>query len=91
MTETLIAPRPVGHTGPRDAARPATVFVDAADPVTRTGLCGQLRQLREFTVTDQELQVAAIALYRSSGYEPVPGFGIYRDEPDAHYFGRRLV
>ena len=35
-------------------------------------------------------QVEAIALYRSAGYVPVEGFGFYRDEPNAHYFGRRI-
>jgi GNAT superfamily N-acetyltransferase len=36
-------------------------------------------------------QPEAIALYTSSGYEPVPGFGHYRDAPLARCFGRRLL
>ena len=36
-------------------------------------------------------QPEAIALYTSSGYEPVPGFGYYKDEPLSRCFGRRLV
>jgi ribosomal protein S18 acetylase RimI-like enzyme len=35
-------------------------------------------------------QPEAIALYESSGYEPVHGFGYYRDSPTARYFGKRL-
>ncbi len=35
-------------------------------------------------------QPEAIALYESSGYEPVPGFGFYRDSPVVRYFGKRL-
>ncbi len=35
-------------------------------------------------------QAAAIALYLSSGYEPIPAFGIYRDEPDARCFAKPL-
>ena len=35
-------------------------------------------------------QPEAIALYTSSGYEPVPGFGHYRDSDLSRTFGRRL-
>jgi GNAT superfamily N-acetyltransferase len=35
-------------------------------------------------------QPEAIALYRSSGYVAIPGFGIYRDEPDCHSFAKPL-
>lgn len=35
-------------------------------------------------------QPEAIALYRSSGYEAVPAFGLYRDSPIVRYLGRRL-
>jgi len=35
-------------------------------------------------------QPEAIALYESSGYEPVPGFGLYRDSPFARYYGKDL-
>lgn len=33
-------------------------------------------------------QPAAIALYLSCGYRPVPGFGPYVGEPDSQYFGK---
>jgi GNAT superfamily N-acetyltransferase len=36
------------------------------------------------------LQPEAIALYRSSGYVPVEGFGTYAFHPDAYFFGKRL-
>jgi GNAT superfamily N-acetyltransferase len=36
-------------------------------------------------------QVAAIGLYSSSGYQPIPSFGIYRDEPGCRCFGKPLV
>ncbi|MCW2792519.1 MAG: GCN5-related N-acetyltransferase [Nocardioides sp.] len=35
-------------------------------------------------------QPEAIALYESSGYLPVPGFGHYKDEPLSRCFGKRL-
>ncbi len=35
-------------------------------------------------------QPEAIALYESSGYEPVEGFGYYKDFPTARYFGKPL-
>jgi ribosomal protein S18 acetylase RimI-like enzyme len=35
-------------------------------------------------------QPEAIALYESSGYTPVPGFGHYRGEPLSRCFGKRL-
>jgi GNAT superfamily N-acetyltransferase len=36
-------------------------------------------------------QPEAIALYESSGYERIPGFGFYRESPLARSFARRLV
>jgi GNAT superfamily N-acetyltransferase len=36
-------------------------------------------------------QHEAIGLYGSSGYEPIPGFGHYRDYPDNRCFARRVV
>jgi GNAT superfamily N-acetyltransferase len=35
-------------------------------------------------------QPEAIALYESSGYTPVDGFGIYKDSPLSVYLGKRL-
>jgi GNAT superfamily N-acetyltransferase len=36
-------------------------------------------------------QPEAIALYETSGYTPVEGFGIYRDSPMVRYLGKRLA
>lgn len=36
-------------------------------------------------------QHAAVALYRRSGYEDVPGFGHYADAPSTLFFGKRLL
>ena len=36
------------------------------------------------------MQPEAIALYRSSGYRPVDGFGHYRDSPLSRSFGKDL-
>lgn len=36
-------------------------------------------------------QPEAIALYLSSGYEPVPGFGHYAWSPSSRYYARRVV
>lgn len=38
-----------------------------------------------------DLQPEAIALYASSGYETIPGFGHYRDSPVNRCFGKRLA
>jgi len=35
-------------------------------------------------------QPEAIGLYRSAGYEEIPGFGFYRDAPLSRCFGKRL-
>ena len=35
-------------------------------------------------------QPEAIALYESSGYTPIPGFGFYKDAPLSRCFARRL-
>lgn len=36
-------------------------------------------------------QPEAIALYESSGYVPVDGFGFYKDSPLVRYLGKRLT
>ena len=36
------------------------------------------------------MQPEAIALYVSSGYRPIPGFGHYRDAPESRCFGKLL-
>jgi GNAT superfamily N-acetyltransferase len=35
-------------------------------------------------------QPEAIALYESSGYVPIEGFGYYRDSPTVRYLGKRI-
>jgi GNAT superfamily N-acetyltransferase len=35
-------------------------------------------------------QPEAIGLYRSAGYQPIPGFGVYRCAPGSRYFGKPL-
>lgn len=35
-------------------------------------------------------QPEALALYESSGYTPIPGFGFYKDAPQSRCFARRL-
>jgi GNAT superfamily N-acetyltransferase len=37
------------------------------------------------------LQPEAIALYRSSGYHPMPNFGVYRCAPNSRCFAKPLV
>jgi GNAT superfamily N-acetyltransferase len=36
-------------------------------------------------------QPEAIGLYESSGYVPIPGFGLYKDSPENRCFGKRLA
>lgn len=35
-------------------------------------------------------QTSALALYRSRGYDDIPGYGYYRDAPDSVFLGRTL-
>jgi GNAT superfamily N-acetyltransferase len=46
-------------------------------------------RLRAVLMTGTE-QPEAIALYGSSGYTAVPGFGLYKDEPECRCFGKDL-
>jgi GNAT superfamily N-acetyltransferase len=48
---------------------------------------GRLRAVLE-TGTEQP---EAIALYGSSGYVEIPGFGLYKDEIESRYFGKDLA
>jgi GNAT superfamily N-acetyltransferase len=36
-------------------------------------------------------QPEALALYESSGYTPIPGFGFYKDAPQSRSFGKTLT
>ncbi|WRH26558.1 GNAT family N-acetyltransferase [Arthrobacter sp. JZ12] len=46
--------------------------------------------VRTMVLETNQQQPAALALYRSAAYQPVPGFGIYTDDPDSVYLGRDL-
>jgi GNAT superfamily N-acetyltransferase len=48
---------------------------------------GRLRAVLESGTHQPE----SVALYRSSGYEPVPAFGKYRDSPNSLFFGKPLT
>lgn len=50
-------------------------------------VAGRVRMVLETGIRQPE----AIALYRSSGYVPAPGFGPYRDEPASRCFARNLA
>ncbi|MBK1786849.1 GNAT family N-acetyltransferase [Prauserella cavernicola] len=53
----------------------------------RTALAAGRRRAVLETGTEQP---EAIALYRSSGYGDIPGFGVYRDEPESVYLAKEL-
>ncbi|MEV6716934.1 GNAT family N-acetyltransferase [Lentzea sp. NPDC051208] len=46
--------------------------------------------LRRMVLETGVRQPEAIALYTSSGYEPIDNFGVYRDHPDSRCFGKSL-
>lgn len=54
----------------------------------RTAAAAGYRSLELFTGLAQP---EAIAMYVAAGYEPVTGFGLYRDHPSARYFGKPLL
>lgn len=66
----------------------------------RTGLARQILATLELTAREAGAdlmvletglrQPEAIALYTSSGYEPIEGFGYYRWSPLVRYFGKPL-
>lgn len=74
------------------------MYVSAA--ARRTGLARRMLAELERTAAQAGIQDVvlntgpsqpeAVALYRSSGYEPVPGFGHYACHPHAMFFGKRL-
>lgn len=45
----------------------------------------------EIVLETGSVQPEAIALYRSTGYEPIEGFGYYAGAPLSRAFGKRLV
>jgi GNAT superfamily N-acetyltransferase len=47
--------------------------------------------IRDFVLETGSVQPEAIALYRSTGYDPIVGFGYYADAPLSLAFGKRLV
>lgn len=46
--------------------------------------------VRALVLNTGDEQPEAIALYESSGYRPVPGFGPYANAPGARFYGKRL-
>jgi GNAT superfamily N-acetyltransferase len=46
---------------------------------------------RRMVLTTGTPQVAANGLYLATGYQPIPAFGIYRDEPDARSYAKPLT
>lgn len=48
---------------------------------------GRIRVVLETGLSQPE----AIALYLSSGYSPIPNFGLYRDEPSSRCFAKELA
>ena len=65
--------------------------------ITTTGLTGATISVAVRKLLDEGLvletglqQPEAIALYLSSGYEPVPGFGYYCGSELSRTFGRRI-
>lgn len=57
------------------------------DALERTAAAAGYRSLELFTGSQQP---EAVAMYVAAGYEPVEGFGMYRDEPGARYYGKPL-
>ncbi|QRP44497.1 GNAT family N-acetyltransferase [Amycolatopsis sp. FDAARGOS 1241] len=92
------------HDGPAPAFRPGDVelkrmyVVESARgngfaramlaELERTARAAGRRRAVLETGTEQP---EAIALYGSSGYTAIPGFGMYKDEPESRYFGKNLV
>ena len=46
--------------------------------------------LRRMVLETGVRQPEAIALYTSSGYEPIDNFGVYRDHPESRCYGKSL-
>ena len=65
----------------RGVARAVLAAVEA-----RPGSTGRTRVILECG----DKQPEAIALYSSAGYERIPNFGYYKDEPGCVSFGRTL-
>ncbi len=49
------------------------------------------RGWRRIVLESGVAQPEAIALYVAAGYQPVPGYGRYRDEPDAVSYAKTLA
>ena len=47
--------------------------------------------IRDMVLETGAVQPEAIALYRSTGYDPIDGFGYYAGAPLSRAFGKRLV
>jgi GNAT superfamily N-acetyltransferase len=88
----------VDALGSSNTAEIKRMYVAAA--ARRTGLARAVLAHLEQTAREAGAEVMiletglaqpeAIALYESSGYTPVPGFGYYKDAPLSRCFARRL-
>jgi len=98
----LLDGRPVAMGGWRrldtDEAEIKRMYVSSA--ARRQGIARRMLAELEQTAADAGIvrvvlntgpsQPEAIALYRESGYAPVPGFGHYACHPNALFFGKTL-
>ena len=72
----------------RSAARRGGLARTMLGELERTAAGAGVRRL---VLNTGPVQQAAVALYRQSGYEDVPGFGHYADLPGALFFGKWLA
>lgn len=45
---------------------------------------------RRIVLQSGDAQPEALALYESAGYHQIPGYGIYRSDPQSRYFGKLI-
>ncbi len=85
--------------GTRNTAELKRMFVTPS--VRRTGLARRLLAHLERTAAEAGVEVViletglpqpeAIALYEAAGYEPIPGFGLYRGDPENRCYAKLLT
>lgn len=93
----------IHSANPLDAARPTAeikrMYVE--ESVRRTGIGRRLLAALEAAAVQQAYarlvldtgskQTEAMALYESAGFEPIPGYSIYRCSPHNHAYGKDLA